>query len=373
MPSTKDCCEFSSRRVRMHNLNLSKNPAMSGVVSELPFDIITEILSWLPVESLLRFKFVCKQWCSLLLDYKFIAKHMLRARPLQLSCQRMWEHNKTITFLYDENVKRVTEVAGLFLEESHTTRVFRIRNFATHQVLYLPYAGNATTAMGFVFDSSTGECKVACFNKNEEVDFGREVGVKVLSIGKDDQWRTLKPPNQNDKLFLKRYFRATHEEGAAHLVEIIRDGEDFKLEVQSFDLWSECFTITTLPRGAFLDLKRVGVFRWNQYVAVADIVGEALNVLVLQDFKEHKWSKITVPLKFLKDDPVLKDQIKPRRANNTFGELQLHNAVRNNLLLYDMKREMVQATINITNSSEKIFTFHKPSLVTLKGMKREYI
>ncbi|KAL6209944.1 hypothetical protein ACLB2K_020883 [Fragaria x ananassa] len=92
------------------------------------------------------------------------------------------------------------------------------------------------------------------------------------------------------------------------------------MEVVSLDIWSECFTVTTVPQRGFADLHRVSILRWIQTIAVADIVGEALNVLVLQDLKEQKWSKITVPLKFMKDDPVLKDQIQPIVAT-TFDEL----------------------------------------------------
>ncbi|PRQ30001.1 hypothetical protein RchiOBHm_Chr5g0019881 [Rosa chinensis] len=297
---------------------------------------------------------------------------MVRASPLQLSHKKEWQPNKLIwTILSGANFKLISGVAGLLLEESLTSRVSRIRNFATHQVLYLPDAHGETSTVGFVFDSSTCECKAACFHWKQEGDTGNEVGFKVLSIGKDDQWRTLKLPKQNGKLFVARYFTATNEEGAAHAVEIIRDGQDFKLEVQSVDIWSECFTITTLPRGAFLDLKRVAIFRWNYYVAVADIVEESLNVLVLEDFKKHKWRKIIVPLKFLKDNPGLKDEIRPHQV--WLNYLRLHNAVKKNILVYDMERKVIKVIkVTHTKSTEKIYEFRKPSLVTLKGMKNEY-
>nr|XP_011467380.1 PREDICTED: F-box/WD-40 repeat-containing protein 1 [Fragaria vesca subsp. vesca] len=108
--SAKDPSEFSSRSGDIHNQNLSQNPATYEAVQELPFDIITEILSWLPVESLLRFKCVCKNWRSLLGDYKFIAKHMARARSHQLSCQRIVEPTasptkQVTTFLYAEKLQ----------------------------------------------------------------------------------------------------------------------------------------------------------------------------------------------------------------------------------------------------------------------------
>lgn len=80
-------------------------------------------------------------------DYKFIVKHMDRASSLQLFYQHVWEPNKRSTNLFDEKFILLSGVSGLFLEESLTSRVFRIRNYATKQVLYLPYAHEGTKTM----------------------------------------------------------------------------------------------------------------------------------------------------------------------------------------------------------------------------------
>ncbi|XP_022553425.1 putative F-box only protein 15 [Brassica napus] len=44
--------------------------------SLLPFDLVENILYRLPVASLVRFKSTCKQWCALLIDKRFIYKHL---------------------------------------------------------------------------------------------------------------------------------------------------------------------------------------------------------------------------------------------------------------------------------------------------------
>ncbi|KAF2612477.1 hypothetical protein F2Q70_00007130 [Brassica cretica] len=44
--------------------------------SLLPFDLVENILYKVPVESLVRFKSTCKQWCALLNDKRFIYKHL---------------------------------------------------------------------------------------------------------------------------------------------------------------------------------------------------------------------------------------------------------------------------------------------------------
>ena len=43
----------------------------------LPEDLVTEILLWLPVASLLRCKCACKSWYALITHQKFITKHIL--------------------------------------------------------------------------------------------------------------------------------------------------------------------------------------------------------------------------------------------------------------------------------------------------------
>ncbi|GLT81367.1 hypothetical protein SLA2020_527560 [Shorea laevis] len=47
------------------------------MAKELPEDLVTQILIWLPVVSLLRFKSVCKSWYALITHQNFITKHLL--------------------------------------------------------------------------------------------------------------------------------------------------------------------------------------------------------------------------------------------------------------------------------------------------------
>jgi hypothetical protein len=47
------------------------------MANELPEDLVTLILLWLPVVSLLRFKCVCKSWYALITHQNFVRKHLL--------------------------------------------------------------------------------------------------------------------------------------------------------------------------------------------------------------------------------------------------------------------------------------------------------
>ncbi|MCI32976.1 F-box/kelch-repeat protein, partial [Trifolium medium] len=52
----------------------------------LPFDLIIEILSRLPVKLLLQFRCVCKSWKSLISDPKFAKKHLSHSTTHSLHC-----------------------------------------------------------------------------------------------------------------------------------------------------------------------------------------------------------------------------------------------------------------------------------------------
>ncbi|XP_058213105.1 F-box protein At3g07870-like [Rhododendron vialii] len=58
----------------------SARSTMARAIFHLPIDITLEILSRLPVKSLLRFKSVCKNWNALIKSPDFISKH-LRTHP----------------------------------------------------------------------------------------------------------------------------------------------------------------------------------------------------------------------------------------------------------------------------------------------------
>nr|XP_009786391.1 PREDICTED: putative F-box protein At3g16210 [Nicotiana sylvestris] len=66
--------------------------------NNFPHDITIDILLKLPVKSLLRFKPVCKSWCSQIEDRQFIMQHRDRCQndinchKIFLACWNRWDH-----------------------------------------------------------------------------------------------------------------------------------------------------------------------------------------------------------------------------------------------------------------------------------------
>jgi hypothetical protein len=49
---------------------------MAGCGASLPYEMIMEVLKWLPVTSVLRFRSVCRSWAALLSSDEFRSLHM---------------------------------------------------------------------------------------------------------------------------------------------------------------------------------------------------------------------------------------------------------------------------------------------------------
>ncbi|KAL0363267.1 UNVERIFIED_CONTAM: F-box protein [Sesamum calycinum] len=78
----------------------------------LPHELVFEILSWLPVSSLLRFKCVSKRWSSTIQDPAFVDVHMKRAIG-------SWVFRTTSDDPYESSAEQIyiSRCRGLILEK----------------------------------------------------------------------------------------------------------------------------------------------------------------------------------------------------------------------------------------------------------------
>ena len=75
-------------------------------MSEIPRDIITDVLSRVPVKSLLRFRCVSKPWCSLIDSPHFVKTHL----------NRSVDNRTNLTLILTEMTRRQTTLNSLDLD-----------------------------------------------------------------------------------------------------------------------------------------------------------------------------------------------------------------------------------------------------------------
>ncbi|XP_058215714.1 putative F-box protein At3g16210 [Rhododendron vialii] len=90
---------------------------MEEVGHDLPEEVVIEILSRLPVKSLIRFRCICKFWCSLTKDLSFIAKHLKHQEADNKKNGRLLVHS------YDEASNKY--IFSLFHDETLALPCYR--------------------------------------------------------------------------------------------------------------------------------------------------------------------------------------------------------------------------------------------------------
>ncbi|KAM0915126.1 hypothetical protein ACQ4PT_011034 [Festuca glaucescens] len=170
------------------------------MLPSLPNDVISEILSWVPVKPACRFQCVSRGWRSLITSRAFLAVHKSRAEPLLVSV--------TTTL-----VPKASSVLRLMDIDANVVRVIKKQGLCT---IYYCFAGPVCLRFDdyhvSVVDLATGNLartsaelhelrhdltvgcalpshtfKVVCFGTNYEP-------CKVLALEDGAKWRPVQPP-----------------------------------------------------------------------------------------------------------------------------------------------------------------------------------
>lgn len=203
---------------------------------ELPDEIVREVLIWLPVKSLARFKSVCKAWLSIISESCFIREHLQCSKlkrywnpssflitphiPLKPGDSIFAAFSTDIRF-YQWSLQEDTRAAATLLYRRHfpagefepvlpmahcdglvllpTKTKAYVFNPATRDVLALPESNrnmrqrDICPPIGLGFDASTGKYKVArSFYRSREYNpMGiAAMGFEVFTInGEESCWR----------------------------------------------------------------------------------------------------------------------------------------------------------------------------------------
>nr|GMD44321.1 putative F-box protein At3g52320 [Ipomoea batatas] len=306
--------------------------------SSLPDDIIAEILSWLPVVSILRFKSICKTWRRIIeQDDELMEKHRHRAGAATCFSYQ-YKHMRRLGDVFVSRFQTEKRVEfwcidtqkGLVLEKdrgrTELGERLRIRNPATRQAVYLPVvAGNWTVAGMFFVGKSC--CKVICFSQaGNSVMEGR---FRAITVGVNAKWRPLNnnksssSPNYSVGIptFLRRPRRiygmrinyrcpkiyALSIGNVFHVV--IMDTEPKK--ILSVDSKNESCKSGEIPETLFSDWGNVRPREWDSKLCLYSQDGENnINIWVLQN--DEEWAKTSivvdypVPFPFIAEDAKLK-------------------------------------------------------------------
>ncbi|TKY66124.1 F-box/kelch-repeat protein [Spatholobus suberectus] len=292
----------------------SEKQPWSPVLSD---ELIEEILSRLPVKTLIRFKSVCKGWYSLISDPSFIKLHLrksavnddlahLRLMPNVYfgSIPKLYKASCTVSSLFDsqeivgsifnsqeKNILRdsfgisngkldkyllVGSCNGLHCVVCERSDRYHVRlwNTATRVISgkspspsFAPGGSCGRTKFGFGYDPMTDNYKVVAMSLTQRShDESLKTEVKVYGMG-DNCWRNLQG---FPALWCLPIDHGVYLSGTLNWVVIIKDAAKLEMITISVDLGKETCRPLCLPDGlSFRDLK-LGVLRdslcvWQEY------------------------------------------------------------------------------------------------------------
>ncbi|KAE7995678.1 hypothetical protein FH972_000449 [Carpinus fangiana] len=257
------------------------------MANELPEDLLTLILLWLPVVSLLRFKCVCKSWYALITHQNFVRKHLLHNKNsnthlLLKTSNKTMEDYVVSTISYEElqispltqplppqyfengaefGIGVVGSCNGLVCLRAYNTLNVVIWNPTTRETKVVPEsnlpifapAGYCTRiqGMGFGFDAKTNDYKiinfVSMYERNFDDYFMKDVKEiiyqkEVYSLS-TDSWRKVDGP----QCFIFEN-TMTCTTGMGSWLAYVNEPDLFVL---SFDMSDEVFLKTPLPDNVF--------------------------------------------------------------------------------------------------------------------------
>lgn len=312
----------------------------------IPDDIITEILMHSPMKSLLRFKFLSKEWFTKIEQSWFVHWHLDQYE------------GPAYAFSEEGGYEAKSSQCGLILEANESLRKYRIRNPLTRHVLYLPDPQRVGSLSYLV--KSDKAFKVVSILADNDGSFSCE----VLFIGVDDQWRPLEIGLPSLK-----GLKMVPGDHAAFFVQCSPNSEltDWNKGFFYLDLFNDCFHHCVLPYSFFPGWKNALPLYWKGLLAFAYIAHEDLKVLILKDHKTQEWSEMKITLKFLKENPHMKGKpIAPIYAD-VCDEILFDTS--ETMFYYHMGTNEVEYIESLNNLD---FSLHiRPSLINLEGMERE--
>lgn len=301
----------------------------------LPHDLIVQILTWLPVKSLIKFRCVSKSWFALISTPYFAKSHLrnskhrpsLSTRRVMLNCRGSLYHCSALSVLRDPVIPTFDTEYSIRVAKNFVWVVgscdgliclavnkqdLILWNPSTRICKKLPDFGvevkfGSYFSYGLGFDESSDDYKiVGFFNSKRDLS---EVMVKVYCL-KIDQWRSL----ENFKGRWLMDDPATFAQGKLHWISTTGMEMNSGWDIVYLDLKTEEYGILQMPSYVKTDhYSRLGASEGQLYVlcshlSSADVwimdyaVGQGtwtkvLNIPYIDDFLRYTYKKAVYLLK----------------------------------------------------------------------------
>lgn len=256
-------------------------------------DVLPNLLSRLPLQSLLRSKSVCKQWSSLIQNPIFMKLHSDQSSSHIYIFERDDIYLDGHLHLYPINREQVTSrittnalphsharVAhcyGLLCFHTHVNKTFYVCNPSTKSQIELPKSSCFSSTFGLGFNSSTNTYAVVQISYWE--------GCHVFTLGASS-WKQIDSRPANFNFYGESFFfnDVLHWNGHGMII--------------SFDLKTEMFGVIPYPDN------RVGFFRGLHELdgclcIISGLVAANQNMFdfwLLKDYNNHVWVKYSFEL-----------------------------------------------------------------------------
>ncbi|XP_058754493.1 F-box/kelch-repeat protein At3g23880-like [Vicia villosa] len=145
--------KFARKHLKLSTTNPNpNNMIIMDSLPTLPFDLITEILSRLPVKMLVRFRCVCKSWNSLISDHKFSTNHFKLSTKQNLHfisyhkpSQRHVLKSYPLQSVFTDLTSNFTQLAFPFNSPSDKTLHYIVGS--CHGILCLAHSSNSSVVL----------------------------------------------------------------------------------------------------------------------------------------------------------------------------------------------------------------------------------
>ncbi|GAA0173592.1 hypothetical protein LIER_41555 [Lithospermum erythrorhizon] len=356
-------------------VNLVRSSCGDKVV--LPGVLVSEILSNLPVKSLIRFQTVCKPWNRFIFSPAFINKHLHRKNP-QLGgyskfCDKEFYSHKD-EFVFPAVVDFIVGACNgiICIKTSHIEKSLILFNPATREFSFLAKDECDGTIFGFCYIYKTQEYQVIAFKEKRHVN---NIDIKILTMGKTKSLREVR-----DVVLPGRITDSRQATSGTTMVWLGVDHEEVNDIVICYDAIEERFSRIDVPpydspphlwtRSLRVLKESVIMFVYSNYEANTSF--DIWTLIIDEGSKDKHWMKYRT-IGPLKTGGIMwpievcwyEKWILCRKDGNDQEDLKYRS---NDLFYYDLETDQVEDYNKLTDPPIQEFVNYVESLVSIKSL-----